>query len=112
MKVQIESKKENPLLERTEVRFSAEHAGEPTPARDAVRTAIAGAVGSTKEKVVIDKMETEYGKGLSMGYAKVYSSEEALRKTESRSMLVRHGLEEKKAKVKAASKPRAAPKAK
>ncbi len=112
MKVQIESKKENALLQRTEISFSAEHAAEPTPTRDAVRTAIAGAVGAPKERVIVDNMETEYGKGVSMGYAKVYESDEALKKTEGRHMLVRHGLAEKKAKTKAAAKPRAAPKAK
>ncbi len=112
MKVQIESKKENPLLQRTEIRFSAEHAAESTPTRAAVRTAIASATGAPKERVVVDNMETEYGKGLSMGYAKVYESDEALKKTEGRHMLVRHGLAEKKAKTKTAAKPRAAPKAK
>lgn len=112
MKVQIESKKENALLQRTEVRFSAEHNAEPTPTRDAVRTAIASALGASKERVIIDNMETEYGKGLSIGYAKVYESDESLKKTESRHMLVRHGLAEKKTKAKAAAKPRAAPKAK
>jgi len=112
LKVQIESKKENALLQRTEISFSAEHGAEPTPTRDAVRTAIAGAVGAPKEMVVVDSMETEYGKGVSVGYAKVYESDEALKKTESRHMLVRHGLAEKKAKSKATAKPRAAPKAK
>lgn len=57
-------------------------------------------------------MDTEYGKGLSIGYAKVYASDEALRKTEPRNILVRHGLAEKKAKTQAAAKPRAAPKPK
>jgi small subunit ribosomal protein S24e len=112
LKVQIESKKENMLLERTEINFSAEHGAESTPTRDAVRTAIASAVGAPKERVIIDNMETEYGKGLSLGYAKVYQSDEALKKTESRHMLVRHGMAEKKTKTKAAAKPRAAPKAK
>lgn len=106
MKVQIESKKENPLLQRTEVRFSAEHDAEPTPTRDAVRTAIAGATGAPKERVIVDNMETEYGKGVSQGYAKIYDSDEALKKTERRHMLVRHGMAEKKTKVKAAAKPR------
>lgn len=112
MKVQIESKRDNPLLERTEVQFSAEHAGEPTPTRDAVRTAIASVLGAPKERVIIDNMETEYGKGVSVGYAKAYASNEALQKTERRYILVRHGLAEKKTKAKAAVKPRAAPKAK
>jgi small subunit ribosomal protein S24e len=112
LKVQIESKKENALLQRTEISFSAEHAAESTPTRDAVRTAIASAVGAPKERVIIDKMVTEYGKGLSVGYAKVYESDEALKKTESRHILVRHGMAEKKAKAKTTTKARAAPKAK
>ncbi|MEM0449472.1 MAG: hypothetical protein QW520_06600 [Methanomassiliicoccales archaeon] len=112
MKVQVESKKENPLLERIEVRFIAEHFGEPTPNRDTVRAAIASALGKNKETVIIDNMETEYGKGMSVGYAKVYSSLETVKKTESRAMLVRHGLMEKKTKVKEAAKTKSAPKPK
>jgi len=112
LKVEIVSKKENPLLERTEVSFSAEHAGKSTPTRDEVRSAIASALSVPKERVVIDNMDTEYGKGLSIGYAKVYSTQEAVMKLEKRHLLVRNKLAEKKVKAKAAPKARAAPKAK
>lgn len=112
MKVEIASKKENPLLERTELSFSAEHAGKPTPNRDEVRAAIASALSVPKERVIVDSMDTEYGKGMSMGYAKVYDTQEAVMKGESRHLLVRNKLAEKKVKAKAAPKARAPPKAK
>lgn len=112
MKVEIVSKKENPLLERTEVSFTAEHAGKSTPTRDEVRSAIASDLSVQKERVIIDNMETEYGKGKSNGYAKVYVTPEAAMKGEKRHLLVRNKLAEKKVKAKAAPKARAAPKAK
>lgn len=112
MKVEIQNKKENQLQQRVEVRFTVEHAGEATPARDAVRTKIAEELGAQKDKVVVDNMETEYGKGLSRGYAKVYDSLDAAKKHENYHLLVRNGLAEKKVKAKAAPKARAAPKAK
>jgi len=112
LKLEIESKKENPLLERTEVSFSVEHAGKPTPNRDEVRAAIASALSVQKEMVIIDHMDTEYGKGLSIGYVKIYKTQEAAMKGEKRHLLVRNKMAEKKVKAKAAPKARAAPKAK
>lgn len=112
MKVNIESKKENQLQERIEVVFSAEHAGEPTPARDVVRTSIASMMSVPKERVIVHKMDTEYGKGMSRGYAKVYNTPEAVTKAERHHLLVRNCLAEKKAREKAAPKARPSPKAK
>lgn len=112
MKVEIANKKENPLQERFEVRFSVEHTGEPTPARDAVKTSIASLMGVQKERVIIDSMDTEYGRGVSKGYAKVYQTQEAVIKSERHHLLVRNKLAEKKTKAKVAKKARAAPKAK
>jgi len=112
LKVNIESKKENQLQERVEVVFTAEHAGEATPARDAVRTSIASAMGVPKERVIVHKMDTEYGKGISRGYAKVYDTNDAVAKAERHHLLVRNALAEKKVKEKAAPKAKPAPKAK
>jgi small subunit ribosomal protein S24e len=112
LKLNVESKKENPLQERTEVVFTAEHAGEPTPGREAVQAGIASAMSVPKERVVVDRMDTEYGIGVSRGYAKVYQSPESIKKAERKHILVRNKMAEKKVKEKAAPKARAAPKAK
>lgn len=112
MKMNIESKKENQLQERIEVVFSVEHAGEPTPTREAVQSSMASMMGASKDRVIIDHMDTEYGVGISRGYAKVYESPEAIKRSERHHQLVRNKMAEKKVKDKAAPKARAAPKAK
>jgi len=111
LKLEIESKRENALQERSEIMFTVEHAGEPTPKRDEMRSALAVKTNVPKERVIIDHTETEFGVGISKGYAKVYTSMEALKKAEKNYMLVRHGLGQKKVKVKVVAT-RAAPKAK
>ena len=112
MKLNIESKKENTLQDRTEVVFTAEHVGEQTPGREAVQASIASAMSVPKERIIIDHMDTEYGIGITKGYAKVYSSPDAVKKSERYHQLVRNKLAEKKVKQKAAPKARNAPKPK
>lgn len=97
MKIEIESKKPNALMERTEVSFKADHRGEGSPKRADVKAKLAEALAVSKDKVVIDHMETEFGKGVSAGYAKVYSSEESAKKYEKQYLQARNGLAEKKA---------------
>ncbi len=103
MKVDIESKKQNKLMERTDVTFKVTHDGEPTPARDAIRTSLASAMGVQKERVIVASMSTEYGRGDSMGEARVYDSVEAVKKNEQHHLLVRNGLAQKEEKKKAAA---------
>lgn len=98
MKLEVVSKNENKLMDRLEVSFKAEHVGEPTPNRDQVRTALANAMGVQKDRVVLSDMTSEYGKGASDGYAKVYTTADAAKKHEKNYLLVRNGLAEKKAK--------------
>jgi small subunit ribosomal protein S24e len=112
LKFQIENKSENKLLERTELSFSVEHPGESTPTRDSVRSTIASSMSVPKERIIVDQMETEYGIGLTKGYAKVYDSQESLMKSERFHLLVRNNLAEKKVKAATTKKARPAPKAK
>jgi small subunit ribosomal protein S24e len=109
LKLEIVSKSENKLLDRFEVKFTTEHSGEASPNRDAVRAALAGAMGVQKDRVVVSMMGSEYGTGASAGYAKVYSSADSAKKHEKNHVLVRNGLAEKKPKR---VKPVAAPKKK
>jgi small subunit ribosomal protein S24e len=98
LKLEIVSKNENKLMDRFEVKFTSEHSGEVSPNRDSVRTALAGAMGVQKERIVVSEMGSEYGTGASAGYAKVYSSTESAKKHEKNYGLGRHGMAEKKPK--------------
>ncbi len=106
MEVEIVSKKENILLDRTEVRFKAVHPKEGTPQRDAVRDKLVSLLKASKERVIVDSMDSEFGKTETVGYAKVYKTKEAAMKYEREEILVRNKLKEK---VKVEKKKAAAP---
>lgn len=106
MDVEIISKQENKLLQRVEVRFKLLHAKEKTPQRDAVRDALAKALGGAKETIVVDHMGSEFGKPETVGYAKVYPTVEAAKKLEPHHIQLRNKLPgvEKKVKTEAPKK--------
>ncbi len=108
MELEITSKRENILLGRMEVEFRVLHEGEPTPSREALREALAKALHGSKETVVLDRLKSTFGMGLSEGYAKLYSNVETIKKVERPHILVRNGLAEKATK-KAEAKPAASP---
>jgi len=114
MEVEIVSKKENQLLDRTEVKFRAVHEKEGTPQREAVREKLSSLLKAPKERVIVDSMESEFGKTETVGYAKVYKTKEAAMKYEREQILVRNKLKEKvkvekKAPAAASKKAAAAP---
>lgn len=107
MEVEIVSKKDNVLLDRTEIKFKILHPKEGTPKREDVRDKLSSAVKAPKERVIVDAMGSEFGRTVTVGYAKVYRTKEAAVKYEREQILVRNKLKEKKAK--AEKKPAAAP---
>lgn len=105
MEIEILSKKENELMERTEVRFKAIHPKEGTPQREAVREKVAAVLKATKERVIVDSMDSEFGRTETLGYAKVYKTKEAAMKYEREPILVRNKLKEKAKVEKKAAAP-------
>ncbi len=111
MQAEIVDRKENPMLKRVEIQFKIVHHGEGTPTRDIIREEIAKLAKAPKERVVIDSVDSQFGKPLSMGYAKVYDSKEDALEFERKHILGRNELiklEEKKKvkKVEAAAPPK------
>jgi small subunit ribosomal protein S24e len=98
MKIEITEKKENLLQERTEIRFTVDHTGEATPTRKAIIDSISKMTNAGKDTVVINNVDTQYGRGISKGYVKIYKSEASARKFEREYLLKRSGIikEEKK----------------
>ena len=95
MKMEITQKKENPLYKRVEVYFTLHHDGESTPGRNAVAEAVAKDCKSKRDCVVVDSIESVYGKGMSKGYAKVYETKELALEYEREYLLKRNGIEAK-----------------
>ena len=92
MKMEITQQKENPLLKRTEVYFTVDHAGEATPSKGAVVDAIADKLKAPRDAIVLDNLEPVFGTGKSNGYVKVYESKDAALKYESEYLLKRNGI--------------------
>jgi len=78
MEVEIIEKKENPLLERTEVRFKVAFAGS-TPKRSDVRNKVIAQLNADRELTVLDRLDADFGAQRAMGYVKVYANKKAMK---------------------------------
>ena len=92
MELVIEEKKDNPLLNRMEIRFRVKHPKASTPKREDIRNLIAANLNVEKDRVIIARMHTPFGIHETKGYAKVYYSVEDAKKIEPDYILKRHKL--------------------
>jgi len=92
MELKVIEQKENPLLERFELKFIVSHAGEKPPKRDAVRDLIANHMSAKKGLVVLDHMTSVFGAEELKGAARVYRNAERAQEVERDHILKRNGL--------------------
>ncbi len=93
MKMEITQQKKNSLQKRIEVYFTIDHNGESTPSRNAVAEEVAKQVKSKRDCVVVDSIESVYGRGVSKGYAKVYENKAVALEYDREYLLKRNGIE-------------------
>jgi small subunit ribosomal protein S24e len=79
--IKIIEEKNNPLLNRREVVFKVDHES-ATPSRKSIVDRIAATMNSKEGLVVIDNLKTEFGKRETIGYAKIYETEERAKQVE------------------------------
>jgi small subunit ribosomal protein S24e len=91
MDIEIIDEDSNPMLHRTDVRFSLVHE-EATPSRLSVRDSLAARLNKNADEVVIRKLDTKFGMARTMGYAKVYESSAAATGVEQAYMLDRNKI--------------------
>ena len=96
MELEIIEKRENPLLNRTEVKFRVKHQGEKTPERELVKSDLAEMLKVKKSLVIIDYIRPSFGMAISSGYAKIYKSVEDAKKVEPSYILKRNKFGEVK----------------
>jgi len=98
MEIEIESKKNNPLMNRTEVFFTVKHKGEKTPNREIIRSELADKLNAKKENIIVNSINSSFGTQETTGYAKVYSSLQKAKDLERDHILKRNkiGVTEKK----------------
>jgi len=75
MELKIISKKENPVLKRTEVQFTVEHTQARTPGRLDIKRSVASQLQVNDKLVFIKKMSTKTGTSMTVGEANAYQSE-------------------------------------
>jgi small subunit ribosomal protein S24e len=92
MEIKIVDQRENPILDRLEVRFLVSHPNAPTPRRSEVRDRLASQLQADPRLVVIEKMASLHGKGETSGIARIYKSEDRLKTLEPPYLLKRMGL--------------------
>lgn len=105
MKIEVDSKRNNPLLNRTEVYFIIHHEGEGTPNREIIRGELAEKLNVKKDNIVVNNIHSSFGVQESKGYAKVYTSVEKSKDWDRDHILVRNKIIEKKEKKKEEKKP-------
>ena len=81
MDIHIIEEKNNPLLNRREVVFKVDHES-ATPSRKSIVDRIAATMNSKEGLVIIDNLKTEFGKRETIGYAKIYETEERAKQVE------------------------------
>ena len=72
MEAQITTVKENPLLDRREVKVNLTHEGEQTPSREDVKNRVAAENGLDEDKVEVDTIYTGFGKNNSEATLKIF----------------------------------------
>lgn len=109
MELTIDEERPNPLLKRTEYRFSVMHAAAATPKRAEVRDALAHAAKVPLDRLVIEEMHARYGVARTIGRGFAYASKEAMQATVRGHIQVRNGLKAKEEKKTAAAPTAPAP---
>lgn len=101
MEIEIESKRNNPLLNRTEIHFTIKHIGEKTPNRELIRTELAEKLNAKKDNVIVNIINSGFGTQETTGYAKIYLSQKQSMDLEKDHILIRNKLLKKGGKDKA-----------
>ncbi|HEX7467686.1 MAG TPA: 30S ribosomal protein S24e [Methanobacterium sp.] len=90
MEITINEKIENPLLNRTEIRFECIYQGESTPKVLDVKNRLVATLNVDKNLLVVHNLKPSYGEGKANGYAKLYDSVESLDKIEREHVVVKN----------------------
>ncbi len=91
--IEIKEEKENKLLNRRELVFVISHGTNPIPSRGELKDRISNFLNASKDELVIDKINSEFGMDKTEVFAKVYNSKEDTLKYESAHSLKRNKIQ-------------------
>ena len=90
MESEIISEKNNVLLRRKELKMKIMHPGAKTPTRGGVKEHIASKLSAKKDRIIIDKMQSYFGRNETFAYVKIYDTPEDVKKYEAEHILKRN----------------------
>jgi small subunit ribosomal protein S24e len=90
--LRVVAERYNSVVKRLEVEAVVTHQGSPTPSRKILVGALASLYSKSPELVVVKKVLSELGMGVSRVQAYIYDDVERLKKFEPEYMLKRHGV--------------------
>ncbi|MHA2064141.1 MAG: 30S ribosomal protein S24e [Candidatus Thorarchaeota archaeon] len=90
MKIEILQEKENKPLARREIDFRVEHIGGTTPSRADVKAKIVAQFDADAASVVIRRLDTKFGAGMTEGTARIYTDPEQMKRVELGHIIKRH----------------------
>lgn len=82
MDLEVEDDRDNQLLGRKELRFTVEHPGESTVRRADVRKKLAALNDADEDLVLVNRMNTDFGRPVTRGEAHIYRSPERMEQVE------------------------------
>ncbi|MCY0860242.1 MAG: 30S ribosomal protein S24e [Sulfolobaceae archaeon] len=93
----VERETQNKVANRKEISVKLFHIGTGTPSRKEIKKAIAAAYNVGEDQVVVRKVSTVYGSGISLAKVNIYANKEDLAKYEPKYILDRDaGTKQKK----------------
>jgi small subunit ribosomal protein S24e len=95
MEIKIDSKKDNPLFKRKEIKFTVVHVQGKTPGRLEIKRSVASELQVSDKLVFIKKMQTLTGTSTTVGQANAYESEAQAKLTEPDYIIKRNSPPEK-----------------
>jgi len=87
--IQVLSEKNNSVLKRREISFKVIH-DEATPSRKSIVERLAATQNPQGRLVFVDSLKTEFGKRETIGYAKIYETEERAKQIERAHIIERN----------------------
>ena len=87
MEIDILEKKENKLLDRTEIKFNCLYDGESTPKLSNVKNKLVAMLNTKKGLIVVDSIQPHFGEAKAAGYAKIYDSQDSLKDIEPKHII-------------------------
>ena len=95
MDIEILTQVENKTLFRKEIDFRINHKGSTTPSRKDIQAKLGAQFDADAGVVVVKKLDTKFGIGITEGSARIYTDEEQMKRIELEYIMKRHESKEK-----------------